>query len=141
MTQEPDAKNGVWVTPNEYFDPLQEEFQLEVDVAANPENAMLPRFFDEQMDAFKQDWTGIRAWCNPPYVRKEIYRWVKQCATGGAEIVVALLPARTDTKWFHDFIYNKPNVEIRFLKGRIRFSGSKSAGKVPSMVVIFRRNS
>lgn len=111
---------------------------MNVDTAASADNAMLPKFFDEEHSAFDQDWRGIRAWCNPPYGRNEIYRWVRQCATGGASVCVALLPARTDTRWFHDFIYNKPNVEIRFLKGRIKFSGTTGSGKFPSMVVIFK---
>lgn len=137
MTQDPDLRNGVWVTPRYFFDPLHVEFRFEVDAAASADNAMVPRFWYEQMDAFKQDWRGLRVWCNPPYGRKEIYRWVKQCATGGASLCVMLLPARTDTRWFHDFIYNKPNVEIRFIKGRIKFSGTTGAGKFPSMLVIF----
>ena len=138
MTQDADHRNGVWVTPKSFFDPLQVEFALQVDAAASPDNAMLPLYWTEIDSAFDHDWTGKRVWCNPPYGRKEIYRWVQRCATGGAEICVALLPARTDNRWFHDFIYKKPNAEIRFVKGRIRFSGTKGTGKFPSMIVIFR---
>lgn len=61
-----------------------------------------------------------------------------KAATGGASIVVALLPARTDTRWFHDWIYNKPNVEVRFIRGRLKFGGHKNSAPFPSMVVIFR---
>lgn len=139
MKQEKDLRNGVWVTPPEEFNPWQKEFRLEVDAAASADNAMLPRFWDKQADAFKQDWSGLRIWCNPPYGRSEIYQWVKRCATGGASVVVALLPARTDTRWFHDFIYQKPNVEVRFRKGRIKFSGTTGSGKFPSMFVIFHQ--
>ena len=139
MKQEIDKTNGVWVTPKPFFDPLRAEFNLMIDAAASHDNKMLPYFWDEQLDAFKQNWSGKRIWCNPPYGRSVIYKWVKQCATGGASIVVALLPARTDTRWFWDFIYQKPNVEIRFIKGRIKFSGMKGSGKFPSMVCIFKR--
>ena len=88
---------------------------------------------------------GYRIFCNPPYGR-EIGKWVKKaymtqkaaqnykCIT----LIVMLLPARTDTKWFHEYIYNKENVEIRFLKGRLKFGDSKNAAPFPSMVVIFR---
>lgn len=139
MTQDVDVRNGVWVTPKEVFEPLRKEFGLVVDTAANADNAMCPVFFDElNRNAFEQDWTGIRAWCNPPYKREVIYKWVRQCAMGGADICVALLPARTDTRWFHDFIYQNPKAEIRFIKGRPKFSGMKGAGKFPSMIVIFR---
>lgn len=143
MKQEKDLMNGVWVTPPEFFDPLNSEFNLQIDSAASADNAMLPIFWDKEADAFKQDWTGKRIWCNPPYGKAHvtppgIYKWVERCATGGASIVVALLPARTDTAWFHKFIYQKPNVEIRFVARRIKFSGCKGTGKFPSMVVIFK---
>lgn len=138
MNQTKDLRNGVWVTPKEFFEPLRKEFDLKIDSAASADNKMLPRYWSIENSAFENHWTGKRIWCNPPYGRKEIYKWVKQCATGGASIVVALLPARTDTRWFHDFIYQKPNVEIRFVKGRIKFSGTTGAGKFPSMVVIFK---
>ena len=139
MKQEKDKMNGVWVTPHSFFDPLHAEFSLEVDAAASADNSMLPSYWAERSDAFKQDWRDRRVWVNPPYGRKEIYRWIESCATGGATLVVALLPARTDTRWFHDFIYQKPGVEIRFVKGRIKFSGTTGSGKFPSMVVIFNR--
>ena len=137
MKQNIDQRNGVWVTPRSFFDPLCKEFQIDTDAAASADDTMLPHFWDQKKDAFEQDWSRWRVWCNPPYTRQVIYRWVKQCATSGAKICVALLPARTDTRWFHDFIYNKPGVEIRFVKGRIKFSGMSGAGKFPSMVVIF----
>ena len=139
MKQGKDKRRGVWVTPVDFFNPLQNEFKLQVDAAASASNAMLPNYFSRRKSAFNQDWRDLRVWCNPPYGRKEIYRWVKLCATGGAAVCVALLPARTDTRWFHDFIYKQSNVEIRFVKGRIKFSGTTSAGKFPSMVVIFYR--
>ena len=83
MKQTKDTRNGVWVTPHAFFDPLQKEFGLEVDTAAAADNAMLPKFFCEADSAFDHDWKGLRAWCNPPYGRKDIYRWVERCATGG----------------------------------------------------------
>lgn len=143
MKQEKDKMNGVWVTPVSFFEPLRAEFDLQVDAAASSGNAMLPRFWSIEDSAFNHDWTGERVWCNPPYGKANIsppgiYKWIERCATGGASICVTLLPARTDTRWFHDFIYNNPKAEIRFVKGRIKFSGSTGAGKFPSMVVIFR---
>lgn len=135
MKQEPDSLKGVWVTPWDFFNKLNEEFALEVDVAASVENTRLPEYFDEQSDGLSGDWTNRRCWMNPPYGRS-IGKWVKKAATSGAEVCVCLLPARTDTRWFHDYIYGK--AEIRFIKGRIKFSGMKGSGKFPSMVVIFR---
>jgi phage N-6-adenine-methyltransferase len=135
MKQQPDPMHGVYVTPWGFFNPLKEEFDLQIDTAASAENARLPVYFDEQKDGLKQNWTGQRCWMNPPYGRS-IGKWVSKAATSGAAVCVCLLPARTDTKWFHDYIYGKS--EIRFIKGRIKFSGMKGSGKFPSMVVIFR---
>ena len=78
--------------------------------------------------------------CNPPY-GKEISKWVKKCFVESQKentICVMLIPARTDTKWFHDYIYKKPNVEIIFIKGRLKFGDSKNSAPFPSMVVVFK---
>ena len=76
-------------------------------------------------------------WCNPPYGR-ELNKWVKKAyeTAQQGETVVMLLPARTDTKWFHEYIYGK--AEIRFIKGRLKFGGNKNAAPFPSMVIIFK---
>lgn len=135
MTQEVDVKNGVWVTPRDFFEKLHVEFAFTVDVAASHDNAMLPRYFTEEIDGLAQDWSRERVWCNPPYGR-EIHRWVEKLASKQALLCVALLPARTDTRWFHEHIYGK--AEIRFLRGRLKFSGMKGSGKFPSMICIWR---
>lgn len=134
-----------WRTPPAIFAALNAEFRFTVDAAASPANALLPRFWTREADAFAQDWRGERIFCNPPYGR-DSGRWIAKFASavrGGAEIVVALLPARTDTCAFHDHIYHRPGVEVRFLRGRLRF-GNPSDGRpmspapFPSMVVVFR---
>lgn len=130
------SKTDMWETPQDFFDKLNEEFHFTVDVCAIPENAKCEKFFTPEMNGLKQEWTGI-CWCNPPYGR-EIGKWVEKAyvaSTWGATVVM-LLPARTDTKWFHEYIYN--NAEIRFIKGRLKFGNSKTAAPFPSMVVIFR---
>ena len=84
---------------------------------------------------------GGRVWCNPPYGR-EIAKWVRKgfesVQAGTASVCVMLLPARTDTKWFHNYVYNK--AEIRFVKGRLKFGNSKNSAPFPSMVVVFKQN-
>ena len=133
------SKTTEWETPQWLFDDLNAEFSLNMDVCATAENAKRIHYYDKDDDGLSQFWAGKRCWMNPPYGR-EIGHWVKKAANGGAEIVVALLPARTDTRWFHDYIYQEPNVEIRFLKGRLKFGGSKNSAPFPSMVVIFKQN-
>lgn len=130
------SKTDMWETPQDFFDKLNEEFHFTVDVCAILENAKCEKFFTPEMNGLKQEWTGI-CWCNPPYGR-EIGKWVEKAyvaSTWGATVVM-LLPARTDTKWFHEYIYNK--AEIRFIKGRLKFGNSKTAAPFPSMVVIYR---
>lgn len=130
------SRTPEWETPINLFARLNEEFLLDSDVCATKENRKLEAFWSKEDDGLKQDWTGLRAWMNPPYGRV-IGDWVKKAATGGADVVVCLLPARTDTRWFHDYIYQKPNVEVRFIKGRLKFGGSKNSAPFPSMIVIF----
>lgn len=132
------SKTDMWATPQVLFDQLNEEFHFTVDVCAIPENAKCEKFFTPEMNGLYQCWEGV-CWCNPPYGR-EIGKWVakaKMAQSTGATVVM-LLPARTDTKWFHNYIYKGWNTEIRFIKGRLKFGNSKTAAPFPSMVVIFR---
>ena len=133
------SKTDLWATPQEFFDALDSEFAFTLDVCALPENAKCKSFYTPEVDGLSQPWKG-RVWCNPPYGR-EIGQWVRQAyiatSTGTADVVVMLLPARTDTKWFHEYIYQK--AEIRFVKGRLKFGDSKNSAPFPSMVVVFRK--
>jgi len=91
-------------------------------------------------DGLEIDWR-LDKWnyCNPPYTRGEISKWVKKCHEEnqkGCKIVL-LIPAYTDTAYFHDYIYQRHNVEIRFLRGRIKFKGYEKRSSFPSMMVIF----
>lgn len=122
-----------WATPQSLFDKLNEEFHFTLDVCADASNAKCPNYFTKEQDGLKQDWSGHMCWMNPPYGRA-ISHWVEKAS--GYD-VVALLPARTDTRYFHDFIYHK--AEIRFLKGRLKFGGAKNSAPFPSMVVVFRK--
>ena len=125
-----------WETPQDFFDKLSKEFGgFDLDIAANAANHKCQAYFTKENSAFDNEWFG-QVWCNPPYGR-EIGQWVKACSEYDG-LSVMLLPARTDTRWFHDYIYNNKNAEIRFIKGRLKFGGSKNSAPFPSMVVIFR---
>lgn len=125
-----------WETPQDLFDELDKEFNFQLDVCATKENAKVGRFYNKSEDGLSKEWLGT-CWMNPPYGR-EIGKWVFKafCEGKNGTTVVALLPARTDTRWFHDYIYNK--AEIRFIKGRLKFSNSKNSAPFPSMIVIFK---
>lgn len=135
-----------WETPRSLFEELDKEFHFDLDAAASKENTKCKKFFTKEDNALGQDWykDGIyNIFINPPYSRALTGKFVEKCYKEykkGATIV-ALLFSRTDTKWFHKYIYNQPNVEIRFIKGRVKFElGGKSLypAPAPSMIVIFR---
>lgn len=132
-----------WCTPQKTFDELNDEFNFTLDPAATSESAKCAKYYTPKNDGLINTWAGNTVFCNPPY-GKEIGNWVKKAHDEhykhGATIVM-LMPARTDTKYFHKYIYKK--AEIRFLKGRLKFTDEQGnvAGSAPfpSMVVIWRK--
>lgn len=140
------AKTVEWATPQGLFDELDAEFHFTLDPCATSENAKCERFYTKEDDGLSKSWAGERVFMNPPY-GQEVKKWVKKAyretrylRSGDDQktLVVGLLAARTDTRWFHDHIYHK--AEIRFLRGRIKFVGvgSTSSATFPSMVVIWK---
>ena len=132
------SKTDDWATPQELFDALNEEFCFTLDPCASSSNEKCDKFYTKQDNGLSKDWAGERVFCNPPYGR-EISKWVEKCsieANNPNTIVVALLPARTDTQYFHRFIYGKAK-EVRFIKGRLKFGGHSNSAPFPSMIVIF----
>jgi len=132
------SKTDLWSTPQDFFDKLDKEFKFNLDPCSTHENAKCKEYFTIAEDGLKQDWKGHTVFCNPPYGRA-IKDWVKKCYEESLKpntTVVMLIPARTDTKYFHDYIY-KTAKEIRFLKGRLKFGECKNAAPFPSMVVVF----
>lgn len=129
------SKTDLWETPQYLFDTLNNEFHFDIDVCATPENAKCVKYFTPQIDGLSQEWKGT-CWCNPPYGRR-IGAWVQKAAESNANTVM-LLPARTDTAWFHNYIYGK--AEVRFIRGRLKFGESKNSAPFPSMIAIFINN-
>lgn len=127
-----------WYTPQLLFDALNEEFHFTLDPCATAENAKCAKFYTKEQDGLKQDWTGETVFCNPPYGRC-MEPWLRKCYEHfmGGGTAVLLIPARTDTRWFHEYVYGK--AEIRFIKGRVKFGGAKYNAPFPSMIVIYRR--
>ena len=134
------STTDLWATPQAFFDELDAEFHFDLDPCALPENAKCKEFYTPEMDGLKQDWGGRKVFCNPPY-GKAISLWVKKCYEESRKpdtLVVMLIPARTDTSYFHDFIYHK--AELRFIRERLHFNETKQGAPFPSMVVIFNNN-
>ena len=122
-----------WATPQDFYDKLNEEFGFTVDVCALPENAKCSVYFTPEIDGLKQDWLGV-CWCNPPYGRG-IGEWIKKASQSEAT-VVCLVPARTGTAWWHDYAMKAD--DIRFIRGRLKFGGSKNSAPFPSAVLVYR---
>ena len=123
-----------WETPQDLFDELNRAYDFEIDVCATVENAKCKRFFTRAEDGLKQEWRG-RCWMNPPYGR-DIGKWMRKAyesAIGGA-VVVCLVPARTDTAWWHDYAMKG---RITFLRGRLKFGGQNNSAPFPSAIVVF----
>jgi phage N-6-adenine-methyltransferase len=121
-----------WETPDSIFDPLDEEFGFTLDVCADSNNAKTQRYFTKADDGLQQKWDGV-CWMNPPF--GEQAKWVKKAydeSRDGAT-VVCLLPARTNTNWWHDYVMAN---EIRFIRGRPRFKGAKYGLPQPLAIVI-----
>ena len=132
------SKDDIWSTPQTFFNQLNEEFQFTLDACASPENAKCKLYFTPETDGLVQDWSGHTVFVNPPYGKK-ITEWVEKCYIESRKEntkVVMLIPARTDTIYFHRFIYKNAR-EIRFIKGRLKFGNASNSALFPSMVVIF----
>lgn len=132
------SKTCEWATPIEFFKELDAKYHFTLDVCATKENAKCEKFFTHEDDGLAQEWEGI-CWMNPPYGR-EIGKWVKKAfetASQGEGTVVCLLPARTDTAWWHDYCMKG---EITFIRGRLKFGGCSNPAPFPSAVVVFKPN-
>jgi len=132
-----------WQTPQNLFDELNEEFNFTLDPCCQVDSAKCSKYYTPKENGLIQNWEGETVFVNPPYGR-ELKKWVKKCSEEGKKkntTVVMLIPSRTDTSYFHDYIYNKS--EIRFLRGRIKFINpitklKADAAPFGSIVVIFK---
>ena len=136
------SQTDQWATPQDFFNKLNEEFHFTLDPCADEFNHKCDRYYTKEQDGLLQSWEDETVFCNPPYGR-EIGKLVQKCflevEDGGCKCVVMLIPARTDTQWFHKYIYNNA-AEIRFIKGRLKFGDSDNSAPFPSMVVVFKKS-
>ena len=122
-------------TPDSLFKPLDDEFHFTLDVAASKENAKCATFFTKEENGLLQDWSGV-CWMNPPFGR-EMRKWVKKAYEEWKKgaTVVCLLPSRTNTAWWHDWVMQG---EVRFIRGEVKFKGHENGLWMPMSIVIFR---
>lgn len=133
-----------WGTPQDLFDELNSVYNFTLDPSASDYNHKCEKYFTKDDDGLSKSWSGETVFCNPPYGR-HIGDWVKKAydeSLKGTKIIM-LIPARTDTRWFHDYIYKKNNVRVEFIRGRLKFvdclNREKKANSAtfPSMLVFF----
>ena len=133
------SASNEWTTPMWLFDQLNEEFKFTLDPCATDENHLCDKYYTIKSNGLLMPWAYETVFCNPPY-GKELKLWVEKCFRENYEnntTVVLLMPARTDTKFFHSYIYNR--AEIRFLKGRLKFGDARNSAPFPSMIVVFKK--
>ena len=127
-----------WETPQDLFDELDDEFHFTLDAASSDLNAKCEKHYTVEDDGLSQSWAGNNMFLNPPYGRnmKDWMRKAYEESQAENTTVVVLVPARTDTAWFHDYVYGK--AELRFLRGRLKFGGCENSAPFPSLVVVYR---
>lgn len=128
------SATDLWSTPQDFYDNLNKEFKFNLDPCSSDSNHKTARYFTRDQDGLSKSWRHDRVFMNPPYGR-EIGKWMEKAATEDA-LVVCLVPARTDTRWWHEWVIGT-GAEVRFIKGRLKFGGSKNSAPFPSAVVIY----
>lgn len=129
------SRDVEWKTPIELFEALNQIFAFTLDACASSTNALCPKYYSQEDSCLDKDWRTDRVWMNPPYgrnIKLFVEKAYKESLQGA--LVVSLLPARVDTRWFHDFVSKG---EYYFIKGRIKFSGNQNNAPFPSLVSIF----
>lgn len=131
------SKDQTWETPQKLFDELNNVFNFNTDVCAVDETAKCKHYFTPEIDGLVQEWKGC-CWMNPPYGREQI-NWIKKAneeSVKNNSTVVCLIPARPDTKVWHEVIF--PNaLVVCFIKGRLKFGDSKDSAPFPSAIIVF----
>ncbi len=132
------SKSSTWVSPQILFNAVNDICNFKTDVCATVENAKCAHFYSPKEDGLKQTWTGM-CWMNPPYGRG-ISPWTEKAHLESRKpntIVVSLLPSRTDTAWWHDYVIGEP---VLYFRGRLKFSGHKNAAPFPSALALLGGN-
>lgn len=128
-----------WETPDKEYQDLNKEFRFTLDPCCEPHTAKCSKYYTEEDDGLTKDWSGEVVFCNPPYSRDNIAKWMKKCYQESLKgvTIVALIPVSTSAKWFHEYVWGK--ADIRFYKGRIRFKGAPFTAPFSSCLAIYNR--
>ena len=132
------SKSNEWSTPQSFYDRLDKDFSFTLDPATDGANAKCKKFFTEQEDGLKQSWEGETVFMNPPY-GSAIKDWIAKARKESENpntIVVGLIPARTDTRYWHEHIFGVAS-DIIFIKGRLKFGDGENSAPFPSAVIVW----
>jgi phage N-6-adenine-methyltransferase len=131
------SKTDDWATPQDFFDNLNQTFNFTLDPCASHENHKCAKYYTKDDDGLSKSWEGETVFMNPPYGR-DVKKWMKKAYEESKHAtVVCLIPARTDTAYWHDYCMKG---EITFIRGRLKFGNSKQSAPFPSAVVVFRKS-
>ena len=128
-----------WETPRELFDRLNAFWHFDLDAAASDTNHLCVDYYTKETDGLAHSWAGRRVWCNPPY-GKQIADWTRKAyeeTRDGQTLVIMLIPARTDARWYHDYIQDHA-AEVKFIRGRLKYTlggVAQNSAPFPSMLV------
>ncbi len=131
------SKSNEWVTPQHLFNELNKEFKFTLDPCSTNENKKCKKYYTLQEDGLSKSWKDETVFMNPPY-GGHTRDWIEKAyleSLNGA-VVVCLIVSATDRSYWHDFIFPRAS-QIRFIRGRLRFSDSKSTAPFASAIVIF----
>jgi len=141
------SKSNEWETPTDFFDKLNKKFKFTLDPCATSQNKRCKKYYTIEEDGLSKSWSDETVYVNPPY--GNVGEWVKKAykeSTQNGATVVMLIPARTDTKYWHDYIMQSASA-IYFIKGRLKFynkviadytgKSDISPAPFPSVVVVF----
>jgi phage N-6-adenine-methyltransferase len=133
------SRSEEWPTPRQLFSELDREFRFTLDPCATRENAKCKTYLTKREDGLLRDWGKHRVFCNPPYGRA-MWSWARKCfeSSRSGALVVLLAHARTDTRWFHDWVYGKSD-ELRFVRGRLKFGDAMQSAPFPSLIAVYNR--
>lgn len=133
LLQQPET--DVWATPQWLYDALNKEFGFTLDPCSDGTNAKCPKFYTPRENGLLRDWGTETVFMNPPY--SEVDEWMRKAYGAALEgaTVVCLIPARTDTQWWHAYVMK---AEIRFIRGRLKFGDAENSAPFPSAIVVFR---
>lgn len=131
------SKTDNWSTPQYKFDELNDIYKFTLDPCASDDNHKCDKYYTIEDDGLSKDWSNDIVFMNPPYGR-EIGKWMDK-ASNSNTTVVCLVPARTDTRWWHTFVKGVAD-KVVFIQGRLKFGNSKNSAPFPSAIIVYEND-